>query len=185
MEITTKSPLGDRSQLFSDEASRKKGILDIPNEGLLQIYPRGYTKPSPRDDGHNRQIVHEFLFHHAVVLKTENDIYPFENHAHTLELIRDLKNPKDRFAINIIMHAPHGLLKDIDGADLGFVPKEISAVICKNIDMITGGKIYKVRSNWHKKYYSAKVVLFYGQTIPECTDLNNLQRFSDLLTEVK
>lgn len=187
MTKATTSVLGDLHRLYNGTRSKGKsaGILDRPEDGLLEFYAAGYTKRSPRDNL-NRQVLHQALYEAAVTLGTEEDMFPFDEHDHEVVLIPEPDNNFDQYALQVVLRANTGPLSNMPGADLGYVPQKISRVLKNNLDMITGGRIYKVRTQWHKKHYTTKIVLAYGDShFSKTTVDESLNRFADLLVEVR
>lgn len=177
----TSSPLGDKAQLYTVKSSSRGAIMDHPGEGYLEFYPSGYSKDSRRD-GQPRQHIHRQIYEAAVARKTEEKLYPFDNVEHTLQLIPDIKNPVDPNALWVVLHSPHGILRQCHDMDIGFVPAEIAPVLKANLDKIIGGQIYKVRANWYKKFYSCKIILHYGDS-PLLSEDPSLGRFADIILE--
>lgn len=173
------SILGSTSSLYQIKKSENSSILDIPARAEIELYPAGYTHLSNRDDL-SRQRTHRDIYEAAVVKGTEDNIAPLGTSNHTLELVHDPHNKFDKSAIHIILRAASGPLAHLDGRDLGFIPKKINKQILKNIQMCSGGYVQKVRSQVHKKYFSVKVVLQYGEKTAKRT---TLERFSAILED--
>jgi hypothetical protein len=179
-ETKTRTPLGDKSSLYLTKSKARGAIWDHPDQSYLEFYPSGYSHSS-RKDHQSRQIVHQALFEAAVQRGKEEEEYPFEGIEHTLELVPDVQNPVDDNALWVILHSTHPALKHCNGKDIGFVPKEIAPVMKRNLDLIKEGKIYKLRPNWNKKFYTCKIVLNYGELI--VVDDPMLNRFADIIME--
>lgn len=180
-EIT--SPLGDLSKLYLTKSSSGGGILDVPSRGIIELYPAGYTKPSNRD-GCTRQHVHKALWEFAVSKNMEETAFPFGQGSHHITLLHDPDNQFDKNAIHLILNTPvDSILRPLHGKDLGFIPMRINAQLLKNIETIGSGRILKVKSNFHHKYYAAKIVLAYGNTSFDPPSTRSLSRFSAILED--
>lgn len=180
-----KSPLDSLAPLYLVKQSSTAGIqLDV-NEHTLEFYPRGYTKFSDRDCA-PRQHTLKKLWELAVSLRKEAELYPFGAVQHNIRLVPDVANPKDRHALHVVLEAPYkgSRLQHLDGFDLGYVPLRISKPIKRNIDMINGGRILKVRANWHKKFYTVKVMIGYNEKFKTLTDIGDTIRFTDMMDEM-
>lgn len=177
------SPLGELSVSYLKKDSKHAGILLKPDEFTLEFYPKGYTQFSQRQ-GVKRQENLEKLWQLAVSIKREDTLFPFEGIPHTVELVPEPNNPKDPHALVVQLKAPFtgNKLEFADEFDLGYVP----ARICKNLKwkMFTGGRILKLRTNWHKKYYTAKVVLGYNNVFQGMSDYGDTSRFIDIAGEM-
>lgn len=173
------SILGSISPMYQIKKSENSAILDIPERSQIELYPAGYTHLSQRDDL-PRQDVHRRIYEAAVIKGTEDNLAPLGTNSHWLELVPDPNNRHDRNAIHIILRASSGELAHLDGRDLGFVPKKINKQVLENIGMFSGGYVLKVRRAVHKKYFSAKVVLQYGE---KTTKRATLERFSAILED--
>lgn len=172
------SPLGDKSMLYLEKTKSRGSIQDHPDEGYIEFYPSGYSHSSRRDN-ENRQVVQQAIYQAAVSYHTEAQEFPFEKIDHSVYLLPDVENPVDPNAMWVILDAPN--LRNCHNRDIGFVPAEIAQALKENINRITAGRIYKVRADWHKKFYTCKVVLYYGK-IP-VTDDPSLGRFADIIME--
>ncbi len=182
-QLTKNSVLGNQSSLYLTKSNERGSILDMPSKGLLELWPAGYTHPSNRDN-QSRQSVYADLWERAVVDCTENDLYPFGKEGHNIVLEPDPNNEHDGNAIHVVFKAaPGSPLAHLDGRDLGFIPKKINTMILKNMDMINGGRILKVKSNFHKKYYTAKVILGYNDTTFSPLSKSTINRFRAILDE--
>jgi hypothetical protein len=161
IQATTNSPLGARSTFFQVKRSENGNILDQPKKGLLELYPAGYTKLGKK--GRSRQHALKNIFEAAVVLKTEDQLYPFGKEGHIISLEEEPTNSFDPNAIRIILTAErdHSLFP-WSGWDLGYVPMKITSLLKPNLAMINGGRILKVRQNVHGKYWQCKVVFGYS-----------------------
>jgi len=177
------SVLGDASQLYQVKSNAQGAILDQPERGLLELYPAGYTKPSNRDNV-SRQEVFKSIYELAVSKGIEENSYPFEQNTHNITLLPDPANPFDKNAIHLILNAPKGSpLNFLNGKDLGFIPKKINTNILRNIELINGGRILRVKCNFHKKYYGAKIIFAYGPNTFEPASTLSLSRFSAILED--
>lgn len=180
------SPLGHASQLYRTKRNETGSILDVPEKGLLELYPAGYTKPSNRDSL-NRQDVYKQVYESAVMKGVESNLYPFEKDSHNIILLPDPNNPYDTNAIHLILEVKDtsSPLYDLNGRDLGFIPKKINQNILQGMEIINGGRILKVKCNFHKKFYGAKIVFAYGETnwCSRPGGTMSLSRFSDILED--
>lgn len=179
-QIVQPSLLGDLSSLYLIKKSETSGILDLPKEAQVELYPAGYTFRSERDNI-SRQQTYQELYEIAINLEVEDDINPFGTINHTLELVHDPLNKFDVNALHIILKAKTGPLQYLDGRDLGFIPKKINPQVLSNKHMVSGGFIRKVRRGVHKKYFNAKVVVRYGKKT--ATQIR-LERFSGILEDL-
>jgi hypothetical protein len=174
------SPLGDASVHYREKKNSNGGIVDNVEMGQLEIYPAGYSQPSRRDGG-NRQKAHEKVYERAVQLGTHEELYPLKGECHNVVLVPEPDNPYDANAVRVVLQGTAGTpLEDVGGKELGYIPKRISALISRNIDRISRGKIMKVRSGFHNKYYTTKVAFLYGPREFQSSEEKDLTRFSDL-----
>lgn len=178
------SILGDVSKYYQTKTQEGGGILDEPHSGKIEMYPAGYTKPSNRDN-RPRQSVYQALWETAVSQSKESELYPFGIEGHNVEIIHDPNNPHDKNALHLILRVGENskLPRTLDGADLGFIPKKINQQILKKVDEIHGGRILKVKANFHGKYWGAKVVLGYGNTTFNALAPTELGRFRGIMDE--
>lgn len=177
------SVLGSLSEFYRTKSQQRGSILDLPDRGQLELYPAGYTKPSERDNC-SRQDIYKELWQAAVVLNTENESYPLGKKGHNIILIPDPSNEHDPNAIHVILQTAEGTpLSHLNGKDLGYVPKKINIQILQNMNMINGGRILKVRSKFHEKYWTAKIVLGYGDMTFSAVSKTTLNRFAAILDE--
>lgn len=182
-EMIFKSPLGSQSQFYEVKTKQNGGIQDTPTKGTLEVYPAGYTKFSEKDDEH-RQDLYQKLWEESVTSHSEEKLFPFGKKDHWIELVPNPENKFDPNAIHVVFRAtPESPLAQLNGRDMGFIPMKISKMLKKNIKLINGGKILKVRSNFHKKYYTAKIVLGYGDTTFSSLDKTTMARFTAILNE--
>lgn len=173
------SPLGGLSKHYLEKSVSKKSIIDDPDLGQLKVYPAGYSQPS-KIDSINRQITHESLFEIATKLNTEKELFPFIHHEHNILLVSEPDNIYDANAIRIIIVSPKdSILSKLNGKELGYIPKCVSYAISHNIDLISSGSIFKVRTGFYKKYYTTKVVFQYGNKTFSKDVQEDLKRFSD------
>ncbi len=183
---TTTSPLGSASQLYRTKKNETGSILDMPDKGLLELYPAGYTKPSNRE-GISRQELYKQLYELAVALGTEDHLFPFKKSSHNIRLLHDPLNPYDINAIHLILEVTddEDPLKKLKGRDLGFIPKRINQNILRGFKLINGARILKVKCNFHKKFYGAKIILAYGNTHfnTRIGGSMSLNRFRDILED--
>jgi len=185
--IKRTSPLGSASNIYLVKSNEHGAILDQPAKGLIELYPAGYTKPDR--DGESRQKSYGIIYNTAVSLETEENLYPFKKETHKLVLLPDPLNPFDARAIHIILRANNkSPLHRLDGADLGFIPKKINTYILNALTnpdkvQLLSGRILKVKANFHKKYYSAKVIFPYGGNSFDRASTISLSRFSHILEE--
>lgn len=180
--LANESPLGDASQFYQVKKQSQGAILDIPDKGILELYPAGYTKPSNRD-GISRQETYQLIWEAAVQLQSEEELFPFGKDNHNVRLLHDPENPYDKNALHLILEAKDGPLVALNGRDLGFIPKKINQNVLRGINLIHGGRIFKVRSKFHTKYYSLKVVLGYGANTFSKLSVTSLSRFAAILEE--
>lgn len=157
------SPLGDLSSIYRIKQVDKYSIWDQPDICVLELYPSGYSQFSSRDNI-NRQRTLQQIYEAAVVSKSEDEQYPFKNIDHDIEIVHDPDNPFDNNALHVTLWAGDGLLKELSGKDLGFIPRLINRNMLQNIKMINKGKIYKVCKNFNDKFYTVKVIFPYGST---------------------
>jgi len=133
-------------------------------------------------DNKNRQALYREIWQEAVHLGTEEKIFPFGKKNHRIELIPDKENGFDPCAVRIILRTNEGeVLSRFDGRDMGYIPARISKYIKENLEMFTGGVILKVKNLYHKKYYEAKILLSYGDTL--MVNNRSMNRFSAILEE--
>jgi len=183
---TATSPLGSASQLYRTKKNETGSILDQPERGLLELYPAGYTKPSNRDNC-SRQDLYKQLYELAVSLGTEEHLYPFEKDSHNITRLHDPRNIHDMNAIHLILDIAsiQSPLLFLSGRDMGFIPRRINANIIIRMKLINGIRILKVKCNFHKKFYGAKVVIAYGNTSfnPRIGGSMSLDRFTNILED--
>ena len=182
-EKATNSPLGIYSSQYKVKASEKGSILDQPELGLLEFYPAGYTKPDQQ--GNSRQEIYQVLYEMTVASFKESQLYPIGKDTHNVALFTDFDNPHDKCAmtVHLEIHNITSPLYRFNGRDIGFVPMKISHVLAPNRQMISQGRILKVRNAVHGKYYSAKVILSYGDTKFSGLDRTSSTRFSSIMDE--
>lgn len=178
------SPLKDASVLYQTKKSERGSILDVPAKGTLELYPAGYVHFSERDQT-RRQDLHQAIWERAIsVGSNDGDLYPFNRKTHRIELVPDPSNAYDEHAVHVILRTrSDGVLDGLDGRDLGFIPKKISKYIAQNILMFNGGQILKVRANFHKKYYTTKIILGYGNTTFTNMSRTSINRFKSILEQ--
>lgn len=170
--------------MYLVKSSKHAGIYLNPDECTLELYPKGYTQLSYKD-ARPRQVTLKKLWEQAVMMGTENQLYPFGTISHTISLVPDPNNSYDKNALQVILHwNPIETFPNLNGKDLGFIPSRISEVVNKNLEMISGGRILKVRANWHKKYYTAKVILGYNGVLEEFSGQGSSVRFLDIMDEI-
>lgn len=178
-----KSPLGASSSQYQIKKKQKGNILDTPKKGLLELYPSGYTKPSPREKNAPRQNTYRKIYEIAQSLGKEGKLYPFDKQGdHYIDLQPEIDNPHDSNAIFIILKAKKGShLYELNEKDLGYIPMKISKLVKVNIRMFTGGAILKVRKNVHNKYWQCKIVLSYNDTLFVPLESTARNRFSAII----
>lgn len=183
--IPTNNPLGGKAHLYLEKQPSKGSIHLKPREETLEFYPAGYTKVSPLN-GKNRQSTLQSLYEIAVHHKAENILYPFDEFPYTLQLAHQRNNPKDPHAMYVVLRSPvpGSMIGHLDGCDLGYVPMRISEEVHKHMDLFNGGRILKIRANFHKKYYTCKVIFGYGQAFISSGDFGQTTRFIDLADEL-
>jgi hypothetical protein len=182
-EKTSKtSALGLSSAHYLTKTSEKGSILDQPELGLLEFYPAGYTKPDKENN--DRQVVYQALYEEAVRRDKEEQLYPLGKEGHDIVLIPDFDNPHDKHAmvVRLVVFGEKDPLYRFNGRDIGFVPMKITSALAPNRGMISQGRILKVRNGVHAKYFSAKVVLSYGERF-STLDRTSAVRFSSLLED--
>lgn len=164
------SILGPKARNYTSRSAQNGHILDIPAEGILELYPAGFTKSVGHGQwgGANRQVIYRTIYETALKLKKEEQDFPFGKGAgHYIELEPEEGNPHDPNATSIILYADKGHpLQHLDGADLGYIPMRISDVVRANLKMFRHGRIVYVRNMIHKRHYGARVRLYYGD---QCT----------------
>ena len=184
MTTTQSSPLGSLSVYFKESSAQTGGIKDCPTQQCIELYPAGYTKPS-KITGESRQEVHKLIWTAAQQLGKEELLFPFEGLEHNIKLVREPENAYDKFAVRVMFTSSDPKLALIHNRDLGYIPRKISKQIFTNLASISGGRILKVRENFHDKYYTTKIVLSYH---PDGFERNvradiDLDRFDDLLED--
>lgn len=184
----TDTPLGGIGKLYLEKKNSQGAIHLKPEEKTLELYPAGYTKNSSRD-GNNRQAALKSLYEIAVNMGTQDMLYPFEEVPHNIKLVHQRNNPKDPYAMYVVIDAPvpGSMLGHLDGRDLGYVPLKVSEHVHKHGligGLITGGRILKIRANFHSKYYTCKVIFGYGDSPIGCSDFGQTTRFVDLVDEL-
>ena len=179
------SPLGNDSQLYRDKKSETAGIIDAPEVGTIEMYSAGYTKHNRT--GQSRQEAHLILWSAARQLgKSPTTLWPFNSSQYKIELVPDITNEFDPNAVSIIfsgeLKMPEGSTIFKGNLDLGYVPMRISKHIKANLDKINTGKVLKVRSEYHGKYYTTKVIFGYNNTTFDSNITPvDLIRFRDLV----
>jgi len=179
------NPLDSKASLYLKKLNKNGAIHLKPLEQTLEFYPAGYTKSGRR--GHSRQNVLQQMWELAVSLGTEDSLYPFDRISHNIRLVHTRSNPKDPHAMYVVLESPTpgSSLGHLDGRDIGWVPQRISEQIHKNEDMIMGGRILKIRSKFHEKYYTAKIILGYGKNSNIVgSDMGQSTRFADMMEEI-
>lgn len=157
-----KSPLGSQSRFYQPSSNANGGIIDDCERRKLEFYPAGYTHKS-QINGEYRQERYKKIWELAVHNNVEKNLIPFNKKDHYIELVPDTQNTYDKNAINLILRAnSRSVLAALDGTDLGFIPMKINQSIARNLSMIKRVSILKVRDQVHKKYYSVKLVIDYG-----------------------
>jgi hypothetical protein len=186
--MTLSSVLGSQSQLYREKRAETGSILDIPEKGLLELWPAGYTHTSNKGDYH-RQDVYKMLWEAAVSHSVEDHLYPFGKDNHKVIVEHDPTNNFDENALQVYLVTtdctPFVIPKPgmPNKLDMGFIPKKINKIVLKNIDMLNSGRILKVRANFHKKYWTAKVVFGYNETTFSPLSVVTMNRFSAILEE--
>ena len=181
------SILGPKAREYTTRSAQNGHILDIPAEGVLELYPAGFTKPVGKGQwkGTNRQAVYRTIYETALNLQKEGQDFPFgKGSGHYVELEPEESNPHDPNAISVVLYADQGHpLHHLDGADLGYIPMRISDVVKANLRMFRHGKIVYVRNMVHKRHYGARVRLYYGdQCLPKSKSLLS-KRFRAIMEE--
>jgi hypothetical protein len=181
------SILGPKHPQYKTRTAQNGHILDLPEEGILELYPAGFTKPvnSGERKGVNRQVVFRELWEIALRLEKEAKDFPFGKHqGHYVCLEPDEENPADPNAISLMLYADIGHpLRHLNGADLGYVPMRISDVVKANLNMFRDGKIKYVRNAVHKKHFGARLVLKYGDQALSASRTLVAKRFRALMEE--
>lgn len=184
VETKTKSILGITSKLYLGPYTEDSGIKDNPRLKELEFYPAGFTHISKfnKTPFGQRQSVYSHIWMIAVNLRTENRLYPFKESELSITLKPDPTNVFDKNAIHVMLHAnPNGVLQKFkDPIDLGFVPMKISKAMAPNLDMFVKGDILQVKNKVHDKFYTAKIIISYGEKIGERNDFN---RFTTILED--
>ncbi len=182
--ISPKNPLGSKASLYLTKEPKNGSIHLIPDEETLEFYPTGYTKVG--NDGKARQDVLKEIWNLSVSRRTENMLYPLGNNGYNIRLVHQYDNPKDSDALYVVIESPNinSQLSHLDGIDIGWCPMRISKEVHKNLGMIRGGRILKIRAEFHKKYYTAKVIFGYGKSGIISTDLGENSRFIDIMDEI-
>jgi hypothetical protein len=187
------SILGDKSGLYRNKTQEGGGILDVPEEGTVEFYCAGYTKPDPNTNV-NRQEWHRRLYAEALRRNKENSLYPLPHQEYTVQLIHDPSNKFDvnKAALRIVLHPKSDTLKKCLSLDkgnpveieLGFVPARINVDILKNLHLVNSAQILKVRMGYHEKYCTTKIILAYGHNRMGSKGLPLNNRFIGILDEV-
>lgn len=180
MTKANESPLGSLSVHY---LTQKDGILDNPSSGYLELYPAGYTKQ--RLDGKSRQDLHRQLYsrvqdqyilsHGSTPPTAMTKLFIPTSMASDfpIKLVREHNNEYDPNATRILfLHT---------GEELGYVPKKISNYIASFLNWFYNGEIVSVRRDYHGKYFTSKVRLYYTNPIVEIT--HKYHRFMTLMDE--
>lgn len=179
---TSKSPLGDASSYYRVKRSEQGSIVDRPEQGMIELYPAGSTKPSTQEG--SRQAVLRNIYEKALEIEAEDKLFPFGKKGHHIVLHPQKDNRYDPHAVLLTLSAPEdSCLYSCDGKDIGFIPKRISKLIHENWHCFYDGLIYKVKSNVYGKYYQAKIVLLYGDEFSRAGSSMSMGRFVNLLEE--
>lgn len=178
------NPLGSKACIYLEKKAKNGAIHLKPEKYTLEFYPTGCTKYSPSLNG--AQVALKALWNLAVVLRTEDQLYPFKKIDHNICLVHQRDNPEDKHAMFIVLVASTvgNLMYKLDGLNIGWCPKCISKQIYENLSIIKGGRILKVCSVFHKRYYTAKVVFGYGESELIGIDLGESTRFIDIMDEI-
>jgi hypothetical protein len=161
-----------------------KFIIDDPEEGLLELCPRAFSKVNAY--GYDRQILYKALYELAAKKGIEKQIYPFGFSDVWLELVPEPYNKHDKNAVLIVLRIKEDNAFDMkknewDGLDLGYIPMEISAIIKSNINMVKTILIKEIYQQVHAKYYQAKISIGYGPN--GIQNPNTISRFIGLMDE--
>ena len=166
-EILTKNPLGSYGKIYTVKKNSNASIYLNTDAKTLEFYPVGYTKHSDKDYL-PRQNTLKYLFEQAVSINTEQQSYPLDSIPYNLKLVHIHDNASDQYALRVVIDCPHvdSKLHHLDSKDIGWSPKRISRNLTLGNNMITGGRILKIKNNWHNKYYTCKVIFSYGINSP-------------------
>lgn len=178
------SPLGAKTRLYLKKESKNGSILLIPEEQTLEFYPVKYTKTGDIPISH--QHVLQQIWDIAVSKQTENCIYPLDDVRYNIRLVK-FNSTKDPYKMRVVVKSPvpGSILSHLDGLDIGYCPMRISKEVHENLSMFNSGRILKIRAEFHKKYFTAKVIFGYGKSRLINTDLNESNRFFDMAEEIK
>lgn len=181
---TSRKLLSSLSPFYTLPNPKNAGILLKPIFKTLEFYPRGYTEMSIKD-GINRQDTLKYLWDLSVFNSTEEEDFPFSqlDHNIVLECINFLI--PNCIRITIQSSNPQSRFFPLHNRELGWVPQRISRVLSQNLDMITGGRILKIKANWHKKYYTSKIILGYDGKFQACGGRKDGARFSNIMDEIQ
>jgi hypothetical protein len=177
--IIETSPLGSLSHDYLTK--NRHGILLRPKDYILELYLRGEKDISPIDKEYRRKLI-RYLWEITVTMNKEEQLYPLNTIPHNLKLICDSKNLNVYVTLNML---PTNKIKIPNEVDLGYIPSVISNVIKNNISTITGGKILKIKTDWHNKNYIIKVVLYYGKTSGTLYKKMNVLRLTNIINGMR
>ena len=139
MEI--QSPLEELSQAYVCSGPRslkddwEQKILDDTENQILYIVPAGFSQRN--EEGRERTVYYKSAYQKAVSFNTEKALHPLGINSHAIILQREPHNKYDKFAIRVGIRfddyekTPQWFKPQI-WQDLGYIPKTISKLLCKN-----------------------------------------------------
>jgi len=192
------SPLEEFSSIYSinklsntsvdplDHRYWKDRIIDDTKNKILYIVPSGYTQRT--ETGESRSTYYKAAWDQTVHLETERQLFPLGEKSHEIILKSEPQNQFDRYCIRVGITftdssiTPTGF-KLNEWQDIGFIPRDISKLITKNIDMLTKGKLINLYCEYQKNIFFGRVAFNYGKINKEKLVKPNVQRFHRILEE--
>jgi len=191
MEIV--SPLEELSQGFTCTGphnlidSWEAKILDDTKNEILYIVPAGFSQRNK--EGRERKLYYKAAYQKAVSFNAEKKLNPFGVNTHSVILQREPQNKYDKFAIRVGIrfddyHKTPQWFKPQIWQDLGYVPKVVSKLLCKNFHMLRHGTLLSMHAIFDKDLYFARVAIPYGKPVePSLFTKCNSKRFDAILEE--
>ncbi len=138
-------------------------IYDNVKSSILSLWPAGYSQSFLRPcknipdacEKINRQELFKALYKVAESQGTELERWPLKEYSYKIHLEHEPTNRWDENAIKIM------LVSDEGKCCMGYIPSKINSVLLENLERIDSIQIETVTDTLNKKFYCAKLEIFY------------------------